>query len=389
MKNRLLLRIFIMVLALAILALSSCQSGKPAETTPLTQNMTESTPMVSTSEQKPDEPVVDPNAYDREALKADFLALANEVVVNDDSVTFKDASGKDSITIKKNPQKVYNLYASFTTLWYEAGGVAAGIIGGSSSADTYNTYIGRDISKDEGVEVLATSSSGSKWSTETIIVGNPDIIICSTAMSGYKTISSPAEAAGIPVIAVSYNSFSDYLKWFKVFCNLSGHPELWDSVAMKALNDVLDVLMEIPTSNNPSVFIMFTSAGKKLQANTEGTVVGDMAKIMRAKNIMYSPALDESGAERIEINLESVYAAQPEIIMIQCHGATEDVMAQVASELGDTAIWRSLDAVKNGKVYYLNKLFFHNKPNSRFAEAYQIMAEILYPDVAFSFKTNE
>ena len=42
-------------------------------------------------------------------------------------VTFTDASGKESVTIKKNPENVVNLYASFTTLWYEAGGKVAGL----------------------------------------------------------------------------------------------------------------------------------------------------------------------------------------------------------------------------------------------------------------------
>ena len=56
------------------------------------------------------------------SLKAEFLKLADEVTVSDDAVTFQDASGDTSVTIQKNPQKVVNLYASFTTLWYEAGG---------------------------------------------------------------------------------------------------------------------------------------------------------------------------------------------------------------------------------------------------------------------------
>ena len=67
---------------------------------------------------------------DKEALKAElkatFLKLADEVVVDDDSVTFQDASGDTPVTIRKNPQKVVNLYASFTTLWYEAGGTVVG-----------------------------------------------------------------------------------------------------------------------------------------------------------------------------------------------------------------------------------------------------------------------
>ena len=169
------------------------------------------------------------------ALRASFLAKADEVVVTDDSVIFPDAASETPLEIAKNPSKPAVLYGSFVTLWYEAGGKAAGVIGGDSSIALYNLYIGRDVTQDEGVTVLAESSAGKNWSTENIIAFQPDLIICSTAMSGYKTISAPAEAANIPVVAMDYNDFSDYLKWFKVFCNLNGQPELWDSVAMPAL----------------------------------------------------------------------------------------------------------------------------------------------------------
>ena len=46
-------------------------------------------------------------------------------------------------------------------------------------------------------------------------------------------------------------------------------------------------------------------------------------------------------------------------------------------------VWQSLSAVKNGKVFYLEKSLFHNKPNSRFAEAYKVLAQYLYPDAEF------
>lgn len=316
-----------------------------------------------------------------EALRASFLEKADAVVVNEDSVTFTDASGKDSVTIQKNPKKVVNLYASFTTLWYEAGGEVAGLIGGDSSVALYEEYIGRDITADAGVTTVATSSSGKKWDTETIVALQPDLIICSTAMSGYKTIEAPAEAAGIPVIAMSYNDFSDYLMWFKVFANLTGHTELWEEVALKSLDEVVDVLLACPTENTPRVFSMFSSADN-LQANTSGTVVGGMIDAMHAKNIV-----DEwegaSEAERLDINLETVFAADPDIILVQCHAGKEDAEALVASLYGDNPVWQSLTAVQNGKVFYLEKSLFHNKPNSRFAEAYKVLAGYLYPDLTF------
>ena len=352
------------------------ETSAEVETTSDTTADTESTPAETEAET---DAAVDNAAAD--ALRASFLTKADEVIVNDDSVTFTDASGKDSVTIQKNPASVVNLYGSFTTLWYEAGGVVTGLIGGDSSVALYEEYIGRDITADEGVTTVATSSSGKKWDTETIVALNPDLIICSTAMSGYATIEAPAEAAGIPVIAMSYNDFADYLKWFKVFSNLTGHTELWDEVALKALDEVVDVLLACPTENTPSVFCMFSSADN-LQANTSGTVVGGMIDAMHAKNIV-----DEwegaSEAERLDINLETVFAADPDMIFVQCHAGKEDAEALVAATYGDNPVWQSLSAVQNGKVFYLEKSLFHNKPNSRFAEAYKVLASYLYPDLAF------
>ena len=235
--------------------------------------------------------------------------------------------------------------------------------------------------------VVATSSSGKKWDTEKIVSLKPDLIICSTAMSGYSTIEKPAKAADIPVIAVSYDDFSDYLKWFKVFCNLSGNPELWDSVAMKALDDVVEVLCEIPDENAPRVFSMFANASN-LEANTSSTVVGGMVTAMKAVNIV-DDWQNTDGAERLTINLETVFAANPDIIIVQCHAGTDAAAQQVEETYGSNPVWQSLNAVKNGKVFYLEKSLFHNKPNSRFAEAYQKLAEILYPDADFSFKSGK
>lgn len=321
----------------------------------------------------------DATKEEKEALRNTFLLAADEVIIEEDSVTFTDNSGKEEpVTIAKNPQKVANLYGSFTTLWYEAGGTVASCIGGKSTIALYEEYIGRDITADEGVTVVADSSAGKNWDVETIIAQQPDLIICSTAMKGYDTISAPAEAAQIPLIAVSYNDFSDYLKWFKVFCNLTGKPELWDEIAMTTLDEVVDVLVNAPKTDNPRVFSMFASSDS-LTANTSNTVLGGMITALNGINIV-----DEwdnpTGADRLDINLETVYAADPDIILIQCHSSEEEEKAFVEEQYGSNEVWNSLSAVKNGQVYYLEKSLYHNKPNRRFAEAYQKLAKLLYPE---------
>ena len=145
----------------------------------------------SEAESSAEESKAEENTELKAELRAKFLEKADQVIVEADSVTFEDASS-ETVTIQKNPQKTVNLYGSFTTLWYEAGGTVEGCIGGDSAITLYQEYIGRDITQDEGVTVVATSSSGKKWDVESIVALQPDLIICSTAMSGYSTIQAPA-----------------------------------------------------------------------------------------------------------------------------------------------------------------------------------------------------
>ena len=50
-------------------------------------------------------------------------------------------------------------------------------------------------------------------------------------------------------------------------------------------------------------------------------------------------------------------------------------MSEVLSK--DISIWTQLDAVKNGRVHYLDKQRFHFKPNEKWAEAYDYITELL------------
>ncbi len=311
-----------------------------------------------------------------------YLESSNAVTSTDTTVTFVDASGREEITIDKNPTKVAVLYASYTTLWYETGGTADGIIGGDSASELYIEYIGRDIIEDEDTTVLATSGSGSTWSTETILAFQPDLIICSTAMSGYSTISGVAEVAGIDVVAVSYDSFSDYLKWFKVFSLINGNEENFDKIAMKTLENVVSIIDQIPAdATSPNVLSIYGTSST--QAQTSLTTMGAMITELKGNNIPDSWE-NTSAASRLTINLEQLVAASPEVILIQVMNSEETAAGYIQNSFGNQALWNSLTAVQNDDVYYMQKTLFHNKPNSKFDEAYKIMAEILYPNITFT-----
>ena len=321
---------------------------------------------------------------DLDARKAELTEMlmekANEVVVNENDVTFVDDSGREALTIAKNPKNVAVLYGSHACLWVEAGGTVSIGIGGKSASALYKEQIGRDIMEDEGTIMVSDSSSGKNWDVETILAEQPDLIICSTAMSGYETISAPAEAANIPVIALTYSGIGDYLRWFKVFSNLNGTPEKWDEVAQGVLDQVVDILAKVPAENNPTVLSLFPNS-KGLSVNTSASDTGAMLAQMNAVNV--GDPENNASAPRIEMSIEEIFEANPDYILIQCSGPQEEAEEKLNGFIQDSPVWASLDAVKEGRVHYLPKELFHYRPNHLYGESYKMLAELIYPDIEF------
>lgn len=311
-----------------------------------------------------------------------FMQKANEVVVNEDSVTFTDDSGRDAITIPKNPEKTTVLYGSLVCLWYEAGGEAACVVGGDTDKTLYAEQIGRDITLDENVKIIADSSNGKNWDVEAIIAENPDLLVVSVSKRGYETISGVAEAAGVPIIAVQYDSVQDYLKYFKVFCHISGHSELWEEVAVSTAEKITEIISMVPSDvvAPRALTIRLNQGDLRGQGNDSQT--GSMIKQLGGINVVEVDS--ENGmSEQVEISMEDIYALDPDVIFIITVVDEEHTRAQHEELVKDDPVWPELRAVKEGKVYFIEKGLFNNKPNSNYQEAYARMAEYLYPEYEF------
>ena len=54
----------------------------------------------------------------------------------------------------------------------------------------------------------------------------------------------------------------------------------------------------------------------------------------------------------------------------------------IEETLLDNPAWNALSAVKNGRYFLLEKELYNLKPNARWGEAYQKLADILYGKAA-------
>lgn len=361
-----------LTLSVGLMILTGCGAEKG-----ITDNAT-------ASSQEPTMEVTQPEnentvATESSQIRNELLKAADEVKVTETEVIFQDDSGRDVIAIKKNPQKVAVLYGSHACLWTEAGGDVKIGIGGKSAEALYEDQIGHNFLEDEGVVTISSSSSAKNWDIEAILAEQPDLIVCSTAMNGYSTISAPAEAANIPVIAITYSGVGDYLKWFKVFCNINSKPELWDSIANMTVEDIAHIIDNAPTENTPRVLSILPKTDA-VSANLATSDMGVIINQLHAINVVDDLA-GESSAVRVDIDLETMLATNPDMIFVQCIGSEEEARAIMDSHFLDNPVWNSLEAVKSDKVYFMPKRLFHNRPNREYNESYKMMFELLYPEI--------
>ena len=162
-----------------------------------------------------------------------------------------------------------------------------------------------------------------------------------------------------------------------MFCNLTGDPELWESVANKTANDIIKTVSSVPANvEQPTAVILLVSSGK-LKAHGNANQPGMTFRELGGKNLV-DP--DPNGTKNtVDISMEELYSMNTKFIFYSARGLAEDPMQELMDVVGnDNAVWKSLDAVKNGNVLILPKGLFFNKANRRYSEAYQTMYGYLY-----------
>ncbi|MFV0519315.1 MAG: ABC transporter substrate-binding protein [Lachnospirales bacterium] len=354
------------VLALT-LGLVSCDT---TETTAVNENVTadvETTnEVVQTTETVEVEP--EPEHIVEEVVMAEdvygFADASNEVVINEDSVTFVDERGSE-VTISKNPERVVPLVNSYANLWYEAGGDIVGRI--DSESELPEEYLGESIS---------TVGDMTEVNMELLLDLDPDLVIL--RQSKQADLIPLLEESSIPYITMEYNSMSDYLKYLKIFTALTGNEDLYIENGENVLNDVNETIAKVPSENNPTVLLIFGTTSS-LKAYLSNTANGEMIAQLKGNNI--ADSWEDTDATSIEINTEYVIDSDPDYILVQCMSSEDGVRENIEATFGTTDWWNSLSAVKEGNVVYLDRAMFHYKPNSRYNEAYEELADILYPEV--------
>lgn len=281
---------------------------------------------------------------------------------NVQSLTFEDDLGR-TVTAPSQPQRVAALIGSFAHVWTLAGGNLV------ATANDAWTQFDLDLSEDV-VNLGATT----ELSLEKLFAAEPDFVIASTNTQLDLDWMETLESAGIPVAYFDVNTFEDYLRMLKVCTDLTGRQDLYEQNGLNVQSQIDAAVARADGSAPTVVYLRATAVSVKVKGS-EGNVLGEMLSDLGCVNIA-----DQDGSLLEELSLERIVEADPDYIFVVEQGSDVDAIREnLNTLLLDNPAWSGLTAVKEGRLYYMDQKLYNLKPNDRWGEAYENLADILYP----------
>ena len=285
----------------------------------------------------------------------------------DTAITFTDDLGR-SVTVN-DPQRVAPLLGSFAQVWMLAGGTVH-----ATAEDAWD-----DLKLDLPAETVNLGHT-KKLSLELLLEARPDFILASVNTRQQVEWRETLEATGIPVAYFDISGFEDYLRLLSICTDITGEKDLYQ-VNGVAVQEQIDAVVEesiirLEKSDAPVVLSLVASASNVFAKNSKGNVLGEMLENLGCINIADS---DDLLLENLSI--EHILQADPDYIFIVQRGDdTEGTKAHVRQMMSENPAWAQLTAVRNERVYFMDKNLYNLKPNHRWGEAYEQLEAIFSDD---------
>ena len=284
-------------------------------------------------------------------------------VVNEEFITFIDALDRE-VTIKKNPEKVAALLGSFADVWILAGGEIC-----ATAEDAWDDF---------GLDLDAVNIGGAHSpSLELLLSSNPEFVIASASTSSNVEMKETLEDAGITIAYFDVDNFYDYLEMLDICTDITGRKDLYETNGLeieKQIEEIKDEFNKEEISEKEKTVLLLRTASSFVKAKgSEGTILGEMLDDMGCINIADN---DETLLENLSV--EAIIKEEPYHIFVVTMGSdTKAAMESLENLINENPAWNTLDAIKQDRMYVMDKKLFNLKPNANWANSYQELYEIL------------
>jgi len=278
------------------------------------------------------------------------------------AVTFTDDLGRE-VTVD-DPQRVACLIGSFADIWYLAGGVDKIV---ATANDTW-TYF--DLPLREDVINLGATK---ELDVEKLLSCDPDFVIASGNTALNVELEPTFREMGLNVAYFTVSTFDEYLHMLSVCAQITGCEENFQRYGTELQERVKAAIAQADGSE-PSVLYIRASGSSCKVKSSQGSVLGEMLADLGCRNIA-----DQGSSLLEELSMEAIIQEDPDYIFVILQSSDPSVAQKTLDEtLLSNPAWATLTAVKEGRYFVLDPTLYNLKPNERWADAYEQLADILY-----------
>lgn len=280
-------------------------------------------------------------------------------------VSFTDDLGQEFEL--EPPQRVAAMIGSFADIWCLAGGRDTLI---AAAGDAWTSF-------DLGLrEDAADLGAVKEPNLEVLLAAEPDLILASVNTAADLELKEPLARAGIPAAYFEVDCFDDYLRMLEACARLTRQPERYKTYGEDVRAQV-DAAVARQDGSAPRVLYVRASGSGCKAKGSEGSVLGEMLAELGCVNIADGGGLLEN------LSLEGIIAGDPDYIFAVLQASdvhVEKARASLEAALLSNPAWGTLRAVREGRFITLDHKLYNLKPNARWGEAYEGLADILYPN---------
>ncbi len=313
------------------------------------------------------------NNQENQEINDVVIPHSDKFKVEDDMVSFVDQLGRE-VKIAQNPKSVVAISYNALDLWYGAGGTAV------LRTDHPLVYSRKDDELTKVIKELPIMNGPHEpVNLEILLEKEPDLVIITPGpMAKFAMDIIPTlDEYEIPYFAWSYTTFEEFLEEYELFCLLNDRMDLYEEVARENIVRVEAVRNKIKDKEPIEMVMLIPSADKGAIALTNMGYLGNICEDMNTINIAFE---GEEEPKSGVISMEKLIEIDPTFILSR--GGSGDGSKENAIDIfSKSPLWENLTAIKEGKYDHLPAELFLYEPNTRFAEAYEYLGKLLYPNL--------
>lgn len=278
-------------------------------------------------------------------------------------ITITDDMGR-KVTLARPASRVVSLAPSNTEILF-AIGAGSKVVGVTKFCD-YPAEVVKLV-KEGKIEVVGGFVD---ISVEKVVALSPDVVF---AYYGQKDVVLKLESMNISTVVFNPKNLDDIYRNIYIAGLLTGKVEEAQKLIKAMKNEASKVEKEVKNLEKKRVF--FVVWGDPLMTAGNGTFINYLISIAGGINIF-------SDAEGwVTVNMESVIAKNPEVIILSRHSGIK-----VSDVLSNWS--KSIDAVKNSRVYMLEDDNLVNRPGPRIVEGLKIIASLIHKQYMVSLQLD-